>query len=206
MKKSFIITSLTALAAFCLCVAAQAQGPVVVSDKDDYHPRETAMFQAAGFQPTSSWILASLSQTRTANGSRTSLEQMSQPTLREALKSITLRLKLGQTKPSSLPMGLSSGLVATTTLTDSVTDVNITAVKEWLLLVTGYDHFVACKSDGRLRLCYECNGDNYRRSGSAHNPNDYFEQWCVTNAWNSHPQASCLQSRVERQIKPPTLR
>lgn len=38
MKKSFIISSLTALAALCLCVNAQAQGPVVVSDKDDYSP------------------------------------------------------------------------------------------------------------------------------------------------------------------------
>jgi len=51
MKKSFIISSLTALAAFCLCVTARAQGPVVVSDKDDYSPGEAALFQAAGFQP-----------------------------------------------------------------------------------------------------------------------------------------------------------
>ena len=66
MKKSFIITSLTALAAFCLCVAAQAQGPIVVSDKDDYSPGETAMFQQPAFSRTSSWILASLSPTITA--------------------------------------------------------------------------------------------------------------------------------------------
>jgi len=51
MKKSFIISSLTAFAAFCLSVTAQAQGPVVVSDKDDYAPGEAALFQAAGFQP-----------------------------------------------------------------------------------------------------------------------------------------------------------
>ena len=50
MKKSFIISSLTALAAFCLCVTAQAQGPLVVSDKDDYSPGETAVFGARGFQ------------------------------------------------------------------------------------------------------------------------------------------------------------
>ncbi len=52
MKKSFIISSLTTLAAFCLCITEQAQGPVVVSDKDDYSPGETAMFSTTGFQPT----------------------------------------------------------------------------------------------------------------------------------------------------------
>jgi hypothetical protein len=51
MKKSFIITSMAALAALCFSLTAQAQGPVVVSDKDDYSPGETALFQAAGFQP-----------------------------------------------------------------------------------------------------------------------------------------------------------
>jgi hypothetical protein len=51
MKKSFIITSMTAFAALCFNLTAQAQGPVVVSDKDDYAPGENALFQAAGFQP-----------------------------------------------------------------------------------------------------------------------------------------------------------
>jgi hypothetical protein len=51
MKKSFIITSMAALAALCFSLTAQAEGPVVVSDKDDYAPGETAMFSAAGFQP-----------------------------------------------------------------------------------------------------------------------------------------------------------
>jgi len=39
MKKSFIITSMAAFAALCFSLTAQAQGPVVVSDKDDYAPR-----------------------------------------------------------------------------------------------------------------------------------------------------------------------
>src|SRR6266481_4503652 len=51
MRKSFIITSMAAFAALCFSITAQAQGPVVVSDKDDYSPGETAMFSAAGFQP-----------------------------------------------------------------------------------------------------------------------------------------------------------
>jgi hypothetical protein len=51
MKKSFIITSMAAIAALCFSLTAQAQGPVVVSDKDDYSPGETAMFSAAGFEP-----------------------------------------------------------------------------------------------------------------------------------------------------------
>lgn len=51
MKKSFIITSMAAFAALCFSVTAQAQGPVVVSDKDDYHPGEIALFSATGFQP-----------------------------------------------------------------------------------------------------------------------------------------------------------
>ena len=42
---------MAAFAALCFSLTAQAQGPVVVSDKDDYSPGETALFQAAGFQP-----------------------------------------------------------------------------------------------------------------------------------------------------------
>jgi len=42
---------MAAFAALCFSLTAQAQGPVVVSDKDDYSPGETAMFSAAGFQP-----------------------------------------------------------------------------------------------------------------------------------------------------------
>jgi hypothetical protein len=51
MKKSFIITSMAAFAALCFSLTAQAQGPVVLSDKADYAPGETAVFTASGFQP-----------------------------------------------------------------------------------------------------------------------------------------------------------
>ena len=42
---------MAAFSALCFSLTAQAQGPVVVSDKDDYSPGESALFQAAGFQP-----------------------------------------------------------------------------------------------------------------------------------------------------------
>jgi hypothetical protein len=42
---------MAALAVLCTCLTAQAQGPMVVTDKDDYAPGETALFSATGFQP-----------------------------------------------------------------------------------------------------------------------------------------------------------
>jgi hypothetical protein len=70
---------MAAFAALCFSFTAKAQGPVVISDKDDYAPGETALFQAAGFHPVSSWTLASRFKTRTASGSPTSPGQTSQP-------------------------------------------------------------------------------------------------------------------------------
>jgi hypothetical protein len=120
MKKSFIISSLTALAAFCLCVTAQAQGPVVVSDKDDYSPGETALFQAAGFQPNELldfsvavsddnglWIPDIAWADVSADGSGNAEVDYVVPDT-WANKSLQLTV-----------MGLTSGLMATTTFTDA---------------------------------------------------------------------------------------
>ena len=46
-----MITSMAAFAALCFSLTAQAQGPVVVSDKDDYSPGEIALFSTTGFVP-----------------------------------------------------------------------------------------------------------------------------------------------------------
>jgi hypothetical protein len=42
---------MAALAVLCFCLTAQADGPVVTTDKPDYAPGETAYFTASGFQP-----------------------------------------------------------------------------------------------------------------------------------------------------------
>jgi hypothetical protein len=129
MKKSFTISSLTALAAFCLCMTAQAQGPLVVSDKDDYAPGETAMFQAAGFQPNElldfsvaiqdengGWVpdIAWADVPADASGGA-EVDYVVPQTWADKTLQLTV-------------MGLSSGLVATTTFTDSVTSVTVTHV------------------------------------------------------------------------------
>ena len=126
MKKSFILSSLTALAAVCLCVTAQAQGPVVVSDKDDYAPGETAMFQAAGFQPNelldfsvsvrgddNTWVPDIAWADVPADGSGAAEVDYIVP---EAWMNKSLQLTV---------MDLTSGLIAQTTFTDTVTTVVI---------------------------------------------------------------------------------
>src|SRR5262245_49106428 len=129
MKKSFIISTLTALAAFCLCVTAQAQGPVVVSDKDDYSPGETALFQAAGFQPNElldfsvaisddqgGWIPDIAWAEVPADDSGGAVVDYIVP---DTWADKTLQRTV---------MCLTSGLMAQTTFTDSVTSVTVTAV------------------------------------------------------------------------------
>jgi hypothetical protein len=126
MKKLFIISSLTVLAALCLCVTAQAQGPVVVSDKDDYSPGETALFSAAGFEPNElldfsvaisdengEWIpdIAWADVPADASGG-TEVDYIVPQTW--ANKSLQLTV-----------MGLTSGLIATTTFTDTVDTISL---------------------------------------------------------------------------------
>lgn len=126
MKKSFILSSLTALAAFCLCVTAQAQGPVVVSDKDDYSPGETALFQASGFQPgelldfsvaisdeNGLWVPDIAWADVPADASGGAQVDYIVP---QTWANKTLQLTV---------MGLSSSLMATTTFTDSVTTLSL---------------------------------------------------------------------------------
>jgi hypothetical protein len=135
MKKSFIITSMAALAALCFSITAQAQGPVVVSDKDDYAPGETAMFSAAGFQPgeildfsvavsdeNGLWVpdIAWADVPADASGGAEVDYIVPETWLNKSLQ-LTV-------------MGLSSGLMATTTFTDSgvlsyspASTVNLTA-------------------------------------------------------------------------------
>jgi hypothetical protein len=119
MKKSIITSSLTALAALCLCATAQAQGPVVVSDKDDYSPGETAMFSAAGFQAgelldfsvaisddNGTWVpdIAWADVPADASGGA-EVDYVVPETWADKDLQLTV-------------MGLSSGLIATTTFTD----------------------------------------------------------------------------------------
>jgi hypothetical protein len=119
MRKSFIISSLTAVAALCLCVTAQAQGPVVVSDKDDYAPGEIALFTAAGFEPfelldfsiaisdeNGEWIPDIAWADVPADASGGAEVDYVVP---ETWADKTLQLTV---------MGLTSGLMATTTFTD----------------------------------------------------------------------------------------
>lgn len=126
MKKSFIISSLTALAALCLCVTAQAQGPIVVSDKDDYSPGETAMFSTTGFQPTElldfsvavggddgTWVPDIAWTDIPADASGNAEVDYVVP---ESWAGKSLQLTV---------MGLSSGLLATTTFTDTVSSAVI---------------------------------------------------------------------------------
>lgn len=111
---------LVALAALFLTVTAQAQGPVVVSDKDDYGPGETAYFSATGFEPfefldfsiaisdgNGLWIpdVAWADIPADESGGATAQYVVPQTWLDK-----TLQLTV---------MGLSSGLIAQTTFTDS---------------------------------------------------------------------------------------
>jgi hypothetical protein len=127
MKKSFIITSMAAFAALCFSLTAQAQGPVVVSDKDDYHPGETALFQAAGFQPeelldfsiaisdeNGAWVPDIAWADVPADASGGAVVSYVVP---ETWADKTLQLTV---------MGLTSGLMATTTFTDHGTAPTLT--------------------------------------------------------------------------------
>jgi hypothetical protein len=110
---------MTALAALCFSLTAQAQGPVVVSDKDDYSPGETALFQATGFQSgelldfsvavadeDGTWIPDIAWADVPADGSGNAEVDYVVP---ETWANKSLQLTV---------MGLSSGLMATTTFTD----------------------------------------------------------------------------------------
>jgi hypothetical protein len=126
MRKSFIISSLTALAALCLCATAQAQGPMVVSDKDDYSPGETAMFSASGFgseelldfsiavqDDQGLWLPDVAWADIPADASGGAEVDYIVP---ESWAGKTLQLTV---------MGLTSGLMAQTTFTDTVISLNI---------------------------------------------------------------------------------
>jgi hypothetical protein len=116
---------MAAFAALCFSLTAQAQGPVVVSDKDDYSPGETAMFTAAGFQPGETldfsiavqddqglWLpdIAWADVPADASGSA-------------EVDYVVPETWWGKTLQLSV-MGLSSGLMATTTFTDGNSNVN----------------------------------------------------------------------------------
>jgi hypothetical protein len=121
MKKSLIIPGL----ALCLCMIAQAQGPVVTTDKPDYAPGETAHFTASGFQslelldfsiavsddnglwlPDIAW--ADIPADSSGGGNVDYV-------VPETWANKTLQLTV---------MGLTSGLMAQTTFTDVVTNIN----------------------------------------------------------------------------------
>jgi hypothetical protein len=123
MKKSFIITSMAAFAALCFSLTAQAQGPMVVSDKDDYGPGETALFSASGFLPNElldfsiavsddngGWIPDIAWADIPADASGSAEVEYVVP---EAWLDKTLQLTV---------MGLESGLMATTTFTDATSN------------------------------------------------------------------------------------
>lgn len=122
MKKSFIITSIAAFAALCFSLTAQAQGPIVVSDKDDYSPGETALFSTTGFVPgelldfsvavggdDGAWVPDIAWTDIPADNSGNAEVDYVVP---DTWANKTLQLTV---------MGLTSGLTATTTFTDSVT-------------------------------------------------------------------------------------
>jgi hypothetical protein len=119
MKKSFIITSMAAFAALCFSLTAQAQGPVVVSDKDDYSPGEIALFSTTGFVPgelldfsvavggdDATWVPDIAWTDIPADNSGNAEVDYVVP---DSWANKTLQLTV---------MGLTSGLVATTTFTD----------------------------------------------------------------------------------------
>jgi hypothetical protein len=111
---------MAALAALCFSLTAQAQGPVVVSDKDDYSPGETALFSTTGFQPgelldfsvavggdDGTWVPDVAWADVPADASGGAEVDYVVP---ETWLNKTLQLTV---------MGLSSGLMATTTFTDA---------------------------------------------------------------------------------------
>jgi hypothetical protein len=117
---------MAAFGALCFGLTAQAQGPVVVSDKDDYSPGETALFQAAGFQPNElldfsvaisdengEWVPdIAWADVQADSSGGTEVDYIVPETW--ANKSLQLTV-----------MGLSSGLVATTTFTDTVDTISL---------------------------------------------------------------------------------
>jgi hypothetical protein len=137
MKKSFIIASMAALAALCFSLTAQAQGPVVVSDKDDYAPGETAMFSAAGFEPNElldfsvaiqdengGWLpdIAWADVPADASGGA-EVDYIVPQTWADKTLQLTV-------------MGLTSSLMASTTFTDHGTDPTLT-YSNWSISASG---------------------------------------------------------------------
>jgi hypothetical protein len=126
MKKTFIITSMAAFAALCFSITAQAQGPVVVSDKDDYSPGETAMFSAAGFQPNE--LLDFSVAVQDENGLWVPdiawADVPADASGGAEVDYIVPEGWLGKTLQLTV-MGLTSGLMAQTTFTDSVITLSL---------------------------------------------------------------------------------
>jgi hypothetical protein len=120
MKKSLITSIMAVSAALCLCVTAQAQGPVVTTDQPDYAPGTTAQFTATGFQPSELldfsvavaddsglWVPDIAWADIAADSSGGASVQYVVP---NTWAGKTLQLTV---------MGLTSGLMATTTFTDA---------------------------------------------------------------------------------------
>ena len=126
MKKSFIITSMAAFAALCFTITAQAQGPVVVSDKDDYSPGETAMFSAAGFQPNEllDFSIAVYGDDGTWAPDIAWADVSADASGGAEVDYVVPETWLNKTLQLTV-MGLTSGLIAQTTFTDTVTTVVI---------------------------------------------------------------------------------
>ena len=150
MKKTFIITSMAAFAALCFSLTAQAQGPAVVSDKDDYAPGETAMFSAAGFQPNELldfsvavqddqglWVPDIAWADVPADASGGAEVDYVVP---QSWANKTLQLTV---------MGLSSGLMATTTFTDAAA-ANINFATSGLGVVTSIHITGTCTNNGGM--------------------------------------------------------
>lgn len=110
---------MAAFAALCFSLTARAQGPVVASDKDDYSPGEIALFSATGFGPgevldfsvavggdDGTWVPDIAWTDIPADNSGNAEVDYVVP---DSWANKTLQLTV---------MGLTSGLVATTTFTD----------------------------------------------------------------------------------------
>ena len=119
---------MAALAALCTCLTAQAQGPVVSTDKDDYAPGETVHITVSGFQPlelldfsiavkddNGLWIPDVAWADVPADASGGASAEYVVP---ETWLDKTLQLTV---------MGLTSGLVATTEFTDATSNIRFAA-------------------------------------------------------------------------------
>jgi hypothetical protein len=155
MKKSLIISSMAGLVALCTCLTAQAQGPMVVSDKDDYSPGETAMFSATGFQPNE-FLDFSVAVSDDNGGWIADIAWADIPA--DASGGAEVDYVVPQTwadKTLQLSvMGLSSGLMAQTTFTDHAPAPTL-SYSNWSVSASGNTVTVS------VDIAFDTNGTNH---------------------------------------------